>query len=83
MVLIRRRLRLFHDEMKSIVADIVGTQTANDWWGQLDLAALSPQDSTTALRHINELITQQFGRGIAREVQGQLRPVIEEYRLIP
>ncbi len=83
MVVLRRRLRDVVDEMRSIVADIIGVQTATEWWQSLELEPMRElNDSATILRAVTEIVSQQFGRGIAREVQGQLRPVIEEYRLI-
>jgi phosphoserine phosphatase RsbU/P len=84
MVLVRRRLQHLVDEMYSIVADIVGPLTASEWWAALQLtdSQPTPDECVDVLKPLNDIVSQQFGRGIAREVQAQLRPVIEEYRLI-
>lgn len=84
MVLVRRRLANLLDEMHSIVADVVGPKTADEWWQSLALvgASRTPDQCLELLRPLNEMVASQFGRGIARELQAQLRPVIEEYRLL-
>ncbi len=84
MVLVRRRLQYLVDEMHSIVADIVGPRTADEWWETLDLTGSNrtPDECVELLPTLNDLVSSQFGRGIAREIQAQLRPTIEEYRLI-
>lgn len=86
MVLVRRRLDSLIDEMQSIVADIVGPLTAQDWWKSLQLrpdVVYTPDDCLDILKPLNDIVVSQLGRGIAREIQSQLRPVIEEYRLLP
>jgi len=84
MVLVRRRLANLLDEMHSIVADVVGPITADEWWQALSLVGTTrtPDQCLELLRPLNEMVSSQFGRGIARELQAQLRPVIEEYRLL-
>ena len=84
MLLIRRRLQRLIDEMQSVVADIIGAQTTAELWTTLQLHEVETiQASTQALQLIHAQLQTDFGRGIAREVQGQLRPIIEEYRLMP
>lgn len=85
MVLVRRRLRHVVDEMYSSVADIVGPLTATQWWDALELtnSVRTPDECVELLRPLNDIVSQHFGRGIAREIQAQLRPIIEEYRLLP
>lgn len=86
MVLVRRRLEFLIDEMFSIVADVVGPLTAQDWWKTLHLQSAvvySPDQCLDILKPLNDIVVSQLGRGIAREILAQLRPVIEEYRLLP
>lgn len=86
MVLIRRRLARPIDELYSIIADVVGPLTATEIWDSLGYGqqSFTVDELADLLRPLNELISRQFGRGIAREILGQLRPVIEEYRhLLP
>ncbi|HEY1013274.1 MAG TPA: PP2C family protein-serine/threonine phosphatase, partial [Herpetosiphonaceae bacterium] len=83
MVLLRRRLTRLSDELHSIAADVVGPLTTDDLWAALGLhEERSAEEWNDVLRALSDLVSGQFGRGIAREILGQLRPVIDEYRLI-
>jgi phosphoserine phosphatase RsbU/P len=84
MVLLRRRLKHLGEELHSATADVVGPLTATEIWHALGITdQLDNSDTWTAhLRPLSELVSRQFGRGMARELQGQLRPIIDEYRLL-
>jgi sigma-B regulation protein RsbU (phosphoserine phosphatase) len=83
MVLIRRRLSSLGEELKSITADVIGADKAEELWGIVELPPLDApvEEWYTGLKRLGEAVQAMAGRGIARELQQQLRLVIEEYRV--
>jgi sigma-B regulation protein RsbU (phosphoserine phosphatase) len=80
-VALRRRLALLGDELRSIADDVLGAERAEPFWRELPCAADMPVDAWVAL--LPELLRRAqagFGRGLARELNQQLRLVIDEYR---
>jgi sigma-B regulation protein RsbU (phosphoserine phosphatase) len=82
MVILRRRLQRLDAELRGIADDVLGTERATQVWAELALphgeAAVAAWDE--ALPAIVRLAQSQFGRGLARELNGQLRLALEEYR---
>jgi sigma-B regulation protein RsbU (phosphoserine phosphatase) len=82
MVVVRRRLAQLGAELRSIADDVLGAERAAELW---QAVALPDHDAGADAwaEHLPELIKAaqtQFGRGLARELNGQLRPALEEYR---
>jgi sigma-B regulation protein RsbU (phosphoserine phosphatase) len=81
-VVLRRRLTLVGDELRSIAEDVLGAARVDELWG----AALLPEPSAPAEAWAEALpglvgaVHERFGRGLARELHGQLRLALEEYR---
>ncbi len=78
-VAVRRRFRSIGDELAFTATDVLGSMLR---WESLPLP---PHDApvTVWLAHLPVLVDavrQQVGRGVARELQGQLRIVLESYR---
>jgi phosphoserine phosphatase RsbU/P len=82
MVILRRRLQRLDAELRGIADDVLGTERATQVWAELALpngeAVVAAWDE--ALPAIVRLAQSQFGRGLARELNGQLRLALEEYR---
>ncbi|HMO57119.1 MAG TPA: PP2C family protein-serine/threonine phosphatase, partial [Roseiflexaceae bacterium] len=82
MVVVRRRLTDVGAELRSVADDVLGAERAAELWQVLPLpAASAPAD--TWRQHLAALISaaqSRFGRGLARELNGQLRLALEEYR---
>jgi sigma-B regulation protein RsbU (phosphoserine phosphatase) len=82
MVILRRRQASLADELRSVAEDVLGRERALQLW---DEATLPSEGEPTALwaEILPELVraTQtRYGRGLARELNGQLRLALEEYR---
>jgi sigma-B regulation protein RsbU (phosphoserine phosphatase) len=82
MVILRRRRASLADELRSIAEDVLGRERAVQLWNE---AALPGEDEPAArwAEALPELVraTQtHYGRGLARELNGQLRLALEEYR---
>ncbi|HEX9372301.1 MAG TPA: PP2C family protein-serine/threonine phosphatase [Roseiflexaceae bacterium] len=81
-VIVRRRLARLDAELKSIATDVLGAERADRLWSELALpgadAPVAAWDE--ALPAIVAAAQGQFGRALARELNGQLRLVLEEYR---
>src|SRR5262245_30191705 len=82
MVILRRRRASLADELRSVAEDVLGRERATQLWGE---ASLPVEGESAALwaEVLPELVraTQtQYGRGLARELNGQLRLALEEYR---
>jgi sigma-B regulation protein RsbU (phosphoserine phosphatase) len=82
MVILRRRQASLADELRSVAEDVLGRERAAQLWDE----ALLPGKGAAAERWaeaLPELVraTQtRYGRGLARELNGQLRLALEEYR---
>jgi sigma-B regulation protein RsbU (phosphoserine phosphatase) len=81
-VILRRRLEQLDTELRSIADDVLGAERAAQLWDELALPS-----STAPIADWDEILpaivraTQGlFGRGLARELNGQLRLALEEYR---
>jgi sigma-B regulation protein RsbU (phosphoserine phosphatase) len=82
MVIIRRRLAHVDVELRTIADDVLGAERARHIWTALSLPGADepPMAWDEALPAIVAAVQAQFGRGLARELNGQLRLVLEEYR---
>ena len=81
-VVLRRRLERLDDELRSISDDVLGRDRAAELWGELELPPHGAPAETwaEALPEIIRAVQSRFGRGLARELNGQLRLALEEYR---
>lgn len=84
-VVLRRRLRSLAAELHGIAAEVLGAVRAAEFWEQaLASVGVGHEASATAwIAALPELLQQaqaHFGRGLARELQQQLRLTIEDYR---
>jgi sigma-B regulation protein RsbU (phosphoserine phosphatase) len=81
-VIIRRRLESLGAELRGVADDVLGVERSQQLWDALDL----PSDDTPkavwaeGLPGLVAAAQSQFGRGLARELHGQLRLALEEYR---
>lgn len=82
MVILRRRLEQIDIELRSIIDDVLGLERSAQLWAELDLPGSSAPVSAwdEALPAIVRATQSLFGRGLARELNGQLRLALEEYR---
>lgn len=82
MVIVRRRLEQLSAELRSVTGDVLGSDRAELIWSTLALpsadAPIAAWDDILPL--IVRIVQSQFGRGLARELNGQLRLALEEYR---
>jgi len=82
MVILRRRQAELAAELLSVAEDVLGRERATQVWGALAL----PDDATSvtawaeALPELVRVTQMHYGRGLARELNGQLRLALEEYR---
>jgi len=80
-VVLRRRFERLADELRSVADDVLGTERAAELWGELDLPEQGGTEQwVEVLPRITAVAQARYGRGIARELQGQLRLTLEEYR---
>jgi sigma-B regulation protein RsbU (phosphoserine phosphatase) len=81
-VVVRRRLASIGAELRSIAEDILGEERAAALWNTLEL----PGDAapiagwSDMLIEMLRTVQSQHGRGLARELQSQMRLALEEYR---
>ncbi|MCS6842694.1 MAG: PP2C family protein-serine/threonine phosphatase [Roseiflexus sp.] len=80
-VAVRRRFERLADELRSIMRDVLGEERGEEAWQTLP----HPGDSgvaawTEALPEIVKAAQSRFGRGLARELNAQIRLALEEYR---
>ncbi|MGQ9547656.1 MAG: PP2C family protein-serine/threonine phosphatase [Roseiflexus sp.] len=81
-VAVRRRFERFADELYSILRDVLGDDRAGEAWAILP----RPNDHEgtdswiEALPEIIRMVQSRFGRGLARELNFQVRLALEEYR---
>lgn len=86
-VVLRRRLARLGDEVRSIFNDVLGEEDARALWAHLtqNLRDICLIDATCdewseMLPIVARTAQEYFGRGLARELNQQLRLAIEEYR---
>lgn len=81
-VIIRRRLARVGAELRGVADDVLGPARAAEIWQALALPAPeAPAASWGELvPALVSLAQGRFGRGLARELNGQLRLALEEYR---
>ncbi|NJL32724.1 MAG: PP2C family protein-serine/threonine phosphatase [Chloroflexaceae bacterium] len=87
MVVIRRRYLHIYDELYNIAVDVLGTERAANFWQQhvaghavlREVGALA-EIWADHLPELTAMVHEQFGRGLARELQQQMRLALEEYR---
>jgi sigma-B regulation protein RsbU (phosphoserine phosphatase) len=79
---VRRRFERLADELYSILRDVLGDDRAGQAWETLP----RPDDHegadawTEALPEIVKAVQSRVGRGLARELNAQIRLTLEEYR---
>jgi sigma-B regulation protein RsbU (phosphoserine phosphatase) len=81
MVVLRRRLAAVSDELRLSADEVLGAERAAQLWQELPDTLNMPVERWAAL--LPDLVrrTQEhFGRGLARELQQQLRLLLDEYR---
>ncbi|NNJ09310.1 PP2C family protein-serine/threonine phosphatase [Chloroflexales bacterium ZM16-3] len=82
MVVLRRRLTDLGAELRSIVEDVLGAEPAAPFWDE-ELAPLAEANAEiwiAALPEIMKRAQSRLGRGLARELNQQLRLTLEDYR---
>jgi len=81
-VIFRRRLEQLDIELRSIADDVLGPTRSTQLWVEVTLpGSAAPVTAWDAALPIIVRTTQEmFGRGLARELNGQLRLALEEYR---
>lgn len=82
MVVLRRRFDQVSAELRSVAADVLGEARATVLWESIALPSLEAATHAWAatLPAIMQEAQQRFGRGLARELNAQLRLALEEYR---
>jgi sigma-B regulation protein RsbU (phosphoserine phosphatase) len=82
MVILRRRLAHIDAELRSIADDVLGAERAGQLWAELALptADAPVSDWAEVLPELVRAAQTKYGRGLARELNGQLRLALEEYR---
>lgn len=82
MVIVRRRLAHLDAELRTVADDVLGPERAEQLWAALPIIAASdaPDAWSAALAEIVRVTQSLYGRGLARELNGQLRLALEEYR---
>lgn len=82
MVALRRRLSFLGDELRGISEDVLGDERAQQLWQALPLPAFDAPSDAWA-QQVPLLVQEaqaRFGRGLARELNGQLRLALDDYR---
>lgn len=86
-VVLRRRFTEINAELRSIADEVLGSDRAESFWAEiLPLFGDLPDDQQIAsawlglLPELLKLAQARFGRGLARELNQQLRLAIEDYR---
>jgi sigma-B regulation protein RsbU (phosphoserine phosphatase) len=82
MVVLRRRLTDVSAEVRSVADDVLGAERATALWADMQIAQaqVGVETWTTLLPDIVRTVQARFGRGLARELNQQLRLTLEEYR---
>jgi sigma-B regulation protein RsbU (phosphoserine phosphatase) len=81
-VILRRRLAQLDVELRGIVDDVLGAERSAQLWAEIELPGIAApvaawDDALPAMIRATQTL---FGRGLARELNGQLRLALEEYR---
>ncbi|NTU82408.1 MAG: PP2C family protein-serine/threonine phosphatase [Chloroflexales bacterium] len=80
-VVLRRRLTCLDDELRGIADEVLGAERAAAFWDEAAPAGTTGAEVwLAALPGLLKLAQDRFGRGLARELNQQLRLVIEDYR---
>jgi sigma-B regulation protein RsbU (phosphoserine phosphatase) len=83
-VVLRRRLTSLPAELRGIADEVLGHERAALFWDEVVQAAVGPDAGVEAwlasLPELVKLAQARLGRGLARELQQQLRLAIEDYR---
>lgn len=86
MVILRRRFTHISDELRMVCIDVLGNEQATDFWHEIIALLPSSSEEATAdtwaavLQDIAQISKGRFSRGLARELNQQLRLTIEEFR---
>ncbi len=82
MVVLRRRLAHLDHELRSIATDVLGVERAVQLWDEIKKPEQPdvPDMWAELLPEIVKTTQGRFGRGLARELNAQLRLALEEYR---
>lgn len=81
LVVLRRRLAYVYDELWGVAVDVLGQERAGQVWKAVNLSyETSLGDWSALLPDISAHARELFGRGLARELNQQMRLVIDEYR---
>ncbi|NWG19217.1 MAG: PP2C family protein-serine/threonine phosphatase [Chloroflexi bacterium] len=81
-VVMRRRLERLAAELRTIADDVLGAARAGELWAALPCPGdeESPAAWAEILPDMVRLAQERFGRGLARELNAQIRLALEEYR---
>jgi sigma-B regulation protein RsbU (phosphoserine phosphatase) len=83
-VVLRRRLDNLGAELRGIAGEVLGEERAGELWPEAVARAGGPgagaEEWLAALPELTRKIQERLGRGLARELQQQLRLAIEDYR---
>jgi len=80
-VILRRRQEHLAAELRGIVDDVLGRERAAQLWSEAPLPAGDGVLAwAAALPELIHTVQVRYGRGLARELNGQLRLALEEYR---
>lgn len=82
-VVLRRRLLDLVDELRGVSDEVLGVARSEAFWseiGALVVEPTNPESWLSALPSVTKQAQSYFGRGLARELQQQLRLTIEDYR---
>lgn len=79
-VVLRRRLERLEDELRSVADDVLGAVRAVELWAVAPPHGAPPAAWAEAIPELVREAQARFGRGLARELSGQLRQALEEYR---
>lgn len=83
-VVLRRRLPSLSAELRGVADEVLGVERAGAFWADALLkvggAAVGAEEWLAALPELTRLAQAQLGRGLARELQQQLRLALEDYR---
>ncbi|HET9224975.1 MAG TPA: PP2C family protein-serine/threonine phosphatase, partial [Roseiflexaceae bacterium] len=82
MVILRRRQARLADELRSVAEDVLGRERALELWDEATLPGDGEPAApwAEALPELVRATQTRYGRGLARELNGQLRLALEEYR---
>lgn len=80
-VVLRRRLISLTAELRGVAEEVLGVERAEAFWLEAAPAGLTDAEAwIAALPELLKLAQVRFGRGMARELNQQLRLAIEDYR---